>query len=393
MSRVYDTAVIGAGVIGAAVSYYSALDGADVILIDKGDIAEGTSSKSDGNILVCDKMPGFDSTLAKMSQDMYPQLEKELDYPIEWRRKGSLYLCETQEELEIARDYCSQMAAQGIPMRMMDQKDIQADEPYLAKDLAGGIETACDGSLYPIGLSYGYALTARKYGAKLSLHNPVTAITKKEDFFIIQTEQVEIHAKNVVNCAGVWSPVIGAMLGLSIPVSARQGQILVSEQTFRVARRKVHEFGYMLAKFGTGNYKRPVSERVERNGVAFVFEPTAADNFLIGSSRRFAGEDIRTDIEVMQALAERAIRFFPIIRDIKVIRAYSGLRPFTPDHLPIISDTPVPGFFIAAGHEGDGIGLSAITGRLMSNLIAGREQPIDISPLAFGRFHQNENMS
>ena len=95
----------------------------------------------------------------------------------------------------------------------------------------------------------------------------------------------------------------------------------------------------------------------------------------------------------MQALAERAIRFFPIIRDIKVIRAYSGLRPFTPDHLPIISDTPVPGFFIAAGHEGDGIGLSAITGRLMSNLIAGREQPIDISPLAFGRFHQNENMS
>ena len=161
MSRVYDTAVIGAGVIGAAVSYYTALDGADVIVIDKGDIAEGTSSKSDGNVLVCDKMPGFDSMLAKMSQDMYPQLEKELDYPIEWRRKGSLYLCETQEELEIARDYCSRMAAQGIPMRMMDQKDIQADEPYLAKDLPGGIETACDGSLYPIGLSYGNALTAR----------------------------------------------------------------------------------------------------------------------------------------------------------------------------------------------------------------------------------------
>ncbi len=65
MSRIYDVAVIGAGVIGAAVSYFTALDGADVILLDKGDIAEGTSSKSDGNILVCDKMPGFDSRLAK----------------------------------------------------------------------------------------------------------------------------------------------------------------------------------------------------------------------------------------------------------------------------------------------------------------------------------------
>ena len=82
MSRVYDTAVIGAGVIGAAVSYYSALDGADVILIDKGDIAEGTSSKSDGNILVCDKMPGFDSTLAKMSQGIYAKHKKN------WKSQG-----------------------------------------------------------------------------------------------------------------------------------------------------------------------------------------------------------------------------------------------------------------------------------------------------------------
>lgn len=311
MSRIYDVAVIGAGVIGAAVSYFTALDGADVILLDKGDIAEGTSSKSDGNILVCDKMPGFDSRLAKMSQDMYPQLEKELVIPLNGAGEAACIYAKTEEELEIARDYCSQMAAQGIPMRMMDQKDIQEDEPYLAKDLPGGIETACDSSLYPIGLSYGYALTARKLGAKLSLHNPVTAIAKEQDFFIIQTEQGEIHARNVVNCAGVWSPSIGAMLGLSIPVSARQGQILVSEQTFPVARRKVAEFGYMLAKFGTGNYKRPVSERVVRNGVAFVFEPTAADNFLIGSSRRFAGEDIRTDIEVMQALADLGIRSSP----------------------------------------------------------------------------------
>jgi hypothetical protein len=89
----------------------------------------------------------------------------------------------------------------------------------------------------------------------------------------------------------------------------------------------VHEFGYMLTKFGSGNYKRKVSERVERNGVAFVFEPTASNNFLIGSSRSFVGEDISNDIEVMQALAERAIRFFPVIRDIKVIRGYSGLVP------------------------------------------------------------------
>ena len=88
----------------------------------------------------------------------------------------------------------------------------------------------------------------------------------------------------------------------------------------------------------------------------------------------------------MKAMAERAIRFFPVIADIKVIRSYSGLRPYTPDHMPIVSDTPVDGFYIAAGHEGDGIGLSPITGKVMADMIAGETSFMDLSPLRFDRF-------
>ena len=88
----------------------------------------------------------------------------------------------------------------------------------------------------------------------------------------------------------------------------------------------------------------------------------------------------------MQALAERAVRFFPVLRDIKIIRAYTGIRPFTPDHMPIVSDTDIPGFYIAAGHEGDGIGLAAISGKFISDMIAGIELPMDIAPLLFNRF-------
>ena len=381
-----DVVVIGSGVIGASVVYFNAKAGAKVILIDKGDMAEGTSSKSDGNVLVCDKMPGFDAKFAKASQDLFPVLSEELDYPIEWRRKGSLFLVENEEEFEIASKFFADLAACGLPTRMMDRYEIHQDQPYLADDLYGGLETACDGSVYPMGLCYGMALGAQKHGAELVLHSQVTGIDRQSDGFVVHCDSCDVAAKNVVDCAGVWAPVIGKMVGLDIPIQARQGQILVSEQTFQIARRKVHEFGYMSTKFGTSGYKRPVSERVERNGVAFVFEPTASNNFLIGSSRRFAGEDITSDIEVMQALAERAIRFFPIIRDIKVIRAYSGLRPFTPDHMPIISDTPVPGFYIAAGHEGDGIGLSPITGKCIADMIAGKEPFMDLSPVSYQRF-------
>lgn len=389
MIKSADVAVIGSGVVGASVAYFNAKAGAKVILIDKGDMAEGTSSKSDGNILICDKMPGFDVQLAKASQDMFPQLSRELDFDIQWHQRGSLYIVEDAEQYEIAAKFCRDMVALGMPMRMMDKYEIHQDEPYLAEDLYGGLETACDGSVYPMGLCYGFALSAQKLGAQLLLHSPVTGIDRDGGGFVVHSEKGDVAAKNVVDCAGIWSPAVGRMVGLEIPIQARQGQILVSEQTFKVARRKVHEFGYMLTKFGSGDYKRKVSPRVERNGVAFVFEPTASSNFLIGSSRSFVGEDISCDIEVMQALAERAIRFFPVIRDIKVIRGYSGLRPFTPDHLPIISDTPVPGFYIAAGHEGDGIGLSPITGRCIADMISGKEPFMDLSPVSYRRFLKN----
>jgi sarcosine oxidase subunit beta len=117
-----------------------------------------------------------------------------------------------------------------------------------------------------------------------------------------------------------------------------------------------------------------------------VFEPTEATNFLIGSSRRFVGMDTSCHIEVLQAMAQRAIRFFPVIKDIKIIRSYAGLRPFTPDHLPIISETEVPGFYVAAGHEGDGIGLSLITGKLISQMICGEQPAVTTEPLKLSRF-------
>jgi sarcosine oxidase subunit beta len=386
MNNIFDVAVIGAGSIGSSMAYYNAKNGASVALIDSGDIAAGTSSRCDGNILVSDKMPGFDAQFTKMSQDMFDGLAKELDYPIEWTRKGSLILIESEAEMEAAKKFCAEMVESGMPMRILNQKEVHEDEPLLADDIIGGIETACDGSLNPMAMCYAFALRAEKLGAKLMLHNPVTSVERQGGCYRIHTKNGEVIAKNIVNCGGVWSPVIGKMVGLDIPVQARQGQILVAEQTFQVARRKVYEFGYLMAKFQGGDYKRPVPENIERNGVAFVFEPTHANNFLIGSSRRFVGEDVTCEIDVMQAIAQRAIRFFPVIADIKVIRAYAGVRPYTPDHMPIISDTPLPGFYIATGHEGDGIGLAPITAKCISNIIAGERPPMDISHVSYSRF-------
>ncbi len=384
-----DIVVIGGGAIGCAVTYELAKTGAKVVMVEAGDIAEGTSSKCDGNILVSDKLPGYDAVLARRSQDMFPQLAQELDYDIEWTRRGSLLLMENEVEMEQARKYCQGLADSGMPVKMMDEKEVHFDEPFVSPKVIGGLETQCDGSLYPMGLCYGLIHGAKKHGAEVYLHTPVTAIERNASGAIekVVTVNGDILTRNVVNCGGVWAKEIGAMVGLDVPVDARQGQILVAEQTFQVARRKVVEFGYLMAKFQGSDYKRDVTPDIEEYGVAFVFEPTHANNFLIGSSRRFVGRDTTTHLGVMRALAKRAAHFFPVMKNIKVIRTYAGVRPYTPDHFPIVSDTEVPGYYIAAGHEGDGIGLSLVTAEIISNYINGKEQPLDVSKLSFARFN------
>ncbi|GJM69139.1 hypothetical protein HMSSN036_13550 [Paenibacillus macerans] len=203
----------------------------------------------------------------------------------------------------------------------------------------------------------------------------------------VETSGGTIRAKFVINAAGVWAKRIGLMAGIDIPIEPRKGHILVASRWESIGKRKVMEFGYLISKFGG---TRKVDPRFEQYGIALVFEPTASQNFLIGSSRQFAGEDSRVDQEVIRLIAERAIRFFPVLERIPLLRTYAGLRPWTADHLPIVSAVDeVPGFYVAAGHEGDGISLAAVTGKVMSEMLSGAETCIPVEPLRYDRFRRS----
>jgi len=392
MSR-YDAVIIGGGVIGSSIAYYLSKEDLKIALLEKGDIASGTSSGCDGNILIADKKPGYDTRLAYISQGLLQDLTEEIDYDFEYTQRGSIYIIESSEEWKVAEKYVKKQQNDGYPFRMMDKDEIHEDEPYLADDIIGGVEIACDASLNPMSFAFGLIEEAKKNGLEVFDHCPVKDIELDSRGRIskVITDFRDFETERVINAAGVWAPEIGNMLGLDIPIKPRQGQILVAEKTFKVGKRKIVEFGYMMAKFGNEDYKRDVSPDIEENGIAFVFEPTASDNFLIGSSRAFVGYNTDVSIEVMQGLAKRAIRFFPVMKDIKVIRAYAGLRPYVVDHFPIVSPVEeIPGFYIAAGHEGDGIGLGPVTGKLITQMILGEELIIPAERLSYNRFLNKE---
>ncbi|MEI3607419.1 FAD-dependent oxidoreductase [Pseudogracilibacillus sp. SE30717A] len=388
----YEVAVIGGGIVGCAVAYYVAESGLDCILIEKNDVASGTSSRCDGNVTIVDKDPGFDSHMSLVSQELIEDLHQKLDIPFEYRKHGSILVCDNDDEMQAAVDWVKTQSEAGLKFNVLDQKDIRNESPFFAEDIPGGLECETDSLINPYLFCYSLIEKAKKsFGLEVKTFAEVTNITKDTDF-TIETSNGNVTAKKVVNAAGVWAPFIGKMLDIDIPIVPRKGHILVGSRQQPVMMRNVMEFGYLMNKFGR---ERVADKRTAEHGVALVLEPTESQNFLLGSSRQFVGYDASIDIQVVQTIARRALRFYPKMDDFKMIRAYTGFRPFTEDHLPIVSEVEeIPGYYIAAGHEGDGISLATGTGKLMEEIINEKSKTIiPREPLRFDRFEKTKVLS
>ena len=386
-NKTYDVAVFGAGVIGTSCAYHLVKKGLSVALVDRNNVARGTSSHCDAVALIVDKQPGVDAAMGYASIQRFLELQNELDSDFELHQRGCLYACDTEQEMEVAAQYARDMQADGYNVNALSPKELLEHEPFLAKDLIGGLFSDIDLGLNPYKLCFAFVDTVLGKGLDLYTYTNVTGVRLDGEKRVqgVDTDKGFIPCGKVVNACGVWSPEIGRMAGLEIPVEPRKGVILVSAPSFKFCNQKVQEFGYMISKFSNHECKR--DPELEKYEVSFVIEPTDANNVLIGSSRNFAGYDISTEMEIIHVIAKRAIRFYPILKDLNCIRTYAGLRPFLADHLPLITQVDeVPGYYIATGHEGDGISMAPTTGRLISELIAGEEPYLDLTPFSFNRY-------
>ena len=386
-NKTYDVAVIGAGVIGTSCAYHLVKKGLSVALVDRNNVARGTSSHCDAVALIVDKQPGVDAAMGYASIQRFLELQNELDSDFELHQRGCLYACDTEQEMEVAAQYARDMQADGYNVNALSPKELLEHEPFLAKDLIGGLFSDIDLGLNPYKLCFAFVDTVLGKGLDLYTYTNVTGVRLDGEKRVqgVDTDKGFIPCGKVVNACGVWSPEIGRMAGLEIPVEPRKGVILVSAPSFKFCNQKVQEFGYMISTFSNHECKR--DPELEKYEVSFVIEPTDANNVLIGSSRNFAGYDISTEMEIIHVIAKRAIRFYPILKDLNCIRTYAGLRPFLADHLPLITQVDeVPGYYIATGHEGDGISMAPTTGRLISELIAGEEPYLDLTPFSFNRY-------
>src|SRR5699024_3298087 len=188
MKESYEVAVIGGGIVGCATAYYLSESGLDTVIIEKNDIASGTSSRCDGNITIVDKDPGFDSEMSLVSQELMLELNDKLSIPFEYRAHGSILVCDNEEEMEAAKDWVKTQNEAGLKFNVLDEKDIREESPFFAEDIPGGLECETDSLINPYLFCYSLIDKAEKdYGLTVRTQAEVKNITREEKGFTIET--------------------------------------------------------------------------------------------------------------------------------------------------------------------------------------------------------------
>jgi glycine oxidase len=114
--------------------------------------------------------------------------------------------------------------------------------------------------------------------------------------------------------------------------------------------------------------------------------PRSDGRILVGTTVEEAGFDKRTDVATIQRLHRPAVAMVPELRNAKILQDWAGLRPGTPDALPILGLTPTPGYYVATGHFRDGILLAPITAQIMAEIIEGKNPDYYLAPFSPARF-------
>ncbi|MDI6829766.1 MAG: FAD-dependent oxidoreductase [Actinomycetota bacterium] len=382
-----EVVVIGGGVIGAAIAYYLCKEGAEVMIVEEEDLASGASGACDGFVSLQTKQPGAHLELARESAALFSSLAEDLDDDIEYNPCGGMMLATTQEQLKELKARAKKLQAAGLEVEMLTPSDLKSRLPEVGGDIKGASYCAQDAQVNPIALTLGLARKAQEMGATIlqgtRVENIVVTNNRVRE---VHTSGGSIHSRRVVCAAGRGSNQIGKMIIVDIPVMPQRGQILVTEARERMLDVILYGAEYLGTK---GNIAElmPRDEEAVKLGLGFTAEQTASGNFLLGSTREFAGADASTTPEAMNAIARNAMYYLPWIKELDVIRSFAGLRPCSPDGLPILGTVKgVRGFFIATGHSGDGICLAPVTGKLLSELVLDGETSLDIEPFSLYRF-------
>jgi glycine oxidase len=365
----WDAIVVGAGIIGLSLAIELNKQGLRVLVVEKGEPGREASWAAGGMLVdfPAETLPGL-RELATASAQMYPEfvheLEDESGLKIDLRSVGTLVLSRVETGLRPVLAERSPATTQPyalpqpLPKLEPALQILNNPEPRFT---ALYIKERC---VDPRHVTAAAIAAARHRGIDFSSGDHVLAMEMANGKASgIRTNKTRFAAGTVVNCAGAWAGQIGPH---PFPTRPVKGQMLyVAMPRKELVRHVVRTVGLTPDVY---------------------LIPRSDGRMLIGATVEEAGFDKQTVPETILKLRQAALDLVPKLADARILEAWAGLRPGTPDGLPILGATPTPGYFVATGHFRDGILLAPVTARVMSQLITGQAPDFDLSAFSPQRF-------
>ena len=372
-----EVAVVGAGIVGAACARELAVRGVDVCLLDRGAVAGGTTGLGEGNVLCSDKDAGPELELTRLGLRVYDELDARLGAEARIRRKGALIVHPDADTWAAEPARVGRLQAAGVRAELLDPGAVRAREPQLTGPLHGASFFPADLQCDPRAIARALAREAQAAGARVLPGRDAGAIAIRGGRV---TGVDGLAAAAVVLAAGPWSAALAGAAGLALPVEPRKGQLVrlaAPPGEPRFFRHKVVDGGYLAS----------VASADAALQVTTVLETDWEGRVLVGSSRERRGFDAGVDPAVGAAILARARRLAPGLAALAPDAQWAGLRPWLPDHRPAIGPSrALPGLWAATGHEGAGVALGPVTGRLLAQAYCGEAPELDLAPFDPDRF-------
>ncbi len=371
-----DVIVIGAGIAGAATARECARRGMRVTVVEHAVPGGATTAAGMGHIVAMDDSP------AQLALTQYARAlwqAEPLPKAAEYEERGTLWVAADDEELAEAHTRQQRYGAAGIAAQVLDAKAIAEAEPQLRKDLAGGLRVPHDAVMYPPVAAQAFLAEARALGATFVPARAVRAARGEVQL----TDGTCLHAGALVTATGTDTSLLPALpVDCIVP---RKGHLLITDRYPGFVQHQLVELGYLKSAHASQSEAPPFS-------VAFNVQPRSTGQLLIGSSRQFGSHNPAVEQPVLAAMIARATHYLPRLGTLSTLRAWTGFRAATPDHLPLIGSahalTGDPSLWLAMGFEGLGITCAPGAAQLIADALTGVASAIDPAPYQPARMLQ-----
>ena len=345
--------IVGGGVVGLAIAYYLARRGLeDVVVVERGYLAEGASGRNGGGVRQ-QWSTELNIRLMQESVELCRRFAVDLGVNVWFRQGGYLFLARSAAEIARLEKNIALQNRCGVATRMLDPKQALAIVPELdLNGIVGASYNPTDGILFPWPFLWGYARQAAAHGARIFTQTPVGGLEpQKGGGYIVHTPRGAVRARRVINATGAWSPKLAAMIGVQVPTYPIRHEICSSEPLKPFLRP-------MVSELASGLY---CSQSMRGEIVGGVTIPGHGSTYGMGSTLQF-----------LATYARRLVRLMPILGDIKILRQWAGPYDQSPDGNPILGAAPGhPDFLLACGFVGHGFMMAPIVGKLYGEWLTG----------------------